>query len=254
MDLAMSDEHYLPENLRKQESAGGAEGHTGAYRAYAEGGDRSLIQSHAVVEDSLAEAYARLARGVCRDLGHELGPDMLDAGCAVGTITDAFRRLGFRACGLDLSVKAIEAARRERPACEFLAESIDDEKVLTGRLFDVVHAREFYPFTRVSDPEVHARLLAGFARRLKPGGAAVVSQLVEPGKGLELTLPGLESRMAELGFARHLTAPLAPLKLVALIGPLIANSSARWAAQALGYLLRPVSGSARHRLHLFVKP
>lgn len=250
----MSDENYLPENLRKQEREGGADGHTGAYRAYAEGGDRTLIQSHAVVSDALAEAYARLARGVCRDLGAEPGPELLDVGCAVGTITDAFRRLGFRACGLDLSVNAVEAARRERPECEFHAESVDDEKALPGRLFDTVHARELYPFTRVSDPEVHARLLACFARRLRPGGVAVVSQLVEPGKGLELTLPGLEPRMAELGFARHLTLPLAPLKLVALIGPLVENRAGRFAAQGLGFLLRPVSGSARHRLHLFVKP
>lgn len=248
------DSNYLPSSLRKQEKEGGDAGHTGAYRAYAERGDRTLIRSHAVVDDALAEAYVRLALGVCRDLGSEPGPDLLDAGCAVGTITDAFRRRGFRACGLDLSVKAVEAARRERPECEFHAESVDDEKALPGRLFDTVHAREFYPFTRVSDPEVHVRLLAAFARRLRPGGVAIVSQLVEPGKGLELTLPGLEPRMAEIGYARHVTAPLAPLKLVASTGPLIENSAVRFAAQALGYLLRPVAGSARHRLHLFVKP
>jgi len=252
--MSEDDENYLPESLRKQEAAGGADGHTGAYKAYAEGGDRSLIKRHAVVEDALADAYARLALGVCRDLGAAPGPDFLDAGCAVGTITDAFRRLGFAACGVDLSVKAVEAARRERPGCEFHAESMDDAAALPGRLFDAVHAREFYPFTRVDDPEVHARMLAAFARRLRPGGVAIVSQLVEDGRGLEATLPGLKARLAGLGFARHASAPLAPLKLVALLGALVDFRPVRLACQGLGLLLRPVSGSARHRLHVFVKP
>lgn len=250
----MSDADYTPEKLRAQERAGGADGHTGAYKAYAEGGDKSLIGRHALVDEALADAYARLTVGLCRDLGTPPGPELIDLGCAIGTITDAFRRAGFKACGVDLSVKAVETARRERPSCEFHAESADDDAALPGRLFDWAHAREFYPLTRVSDPAVHGKLLGALARRLRPGGVLVVTQLVEPGKGLEATLPGLKARLKDIGWARHESSALAPLKLAVKLGGLLDTRVGRLAAVAAGAVLKPVSASARHRLHLFVKP
>lgn len=53
--------------------------------------------------------------------GHRKGQGkMLDVGCANGYYTEAFRKRGYQAHGLDYSEVALEHARQKFPLCEFI--------------------------------------------------------------------------------------------------------------------------------------
>jgi SAM-dependent methyltransferase len=155
-----------------------------AYYAYRKGISRDYIVPHAMVADRDALDYVldvekRLAR-----LKLNLKGELLDVGCAIGTITNALARRnpGGRTSGLDISDDAIAVARAQYPHCSFHSQAADDPSVFPDGYFDLIHAREFYPFTRTDDLETHRRYLDHFLRKLKPRGIIVLS-MVKRGKG-----------------------------------------------------------------------
>ena len=80
------------------------------------------------------------------------GP-ILDVGCGIGTVTHAIRAAcgpGTDCQGIDLSESAIRVARRRYADCAFRVASADDLGAFADGTFSLVHAREFYPFTRSS--------------------------------------------------------------------------------------------------------
>lgn len=65
------------------------------------------------------EAAAREVQLVADRLGWKAGRKVLDLGCGEGDHTDALRRLGFDAWGIDVSLAGIERARRRYPLSVF---------------------------------------------------------------------------------------------------------------------------------------
>lgn len=65
------------------------------------------------------EAAAREVRLVANRLGWKSGRKVLDLGCGEGDHTDALRRLGFAAWGIDVSSAGIERARQRYPLSIF---------------------------------------------------------------------------------------------------------------------------------------
>lgn len=207
------DDWILPENMARQASEG--IGVYGAYSAYERGEDAGSIAAHAVVDDAYALRYARNLRALLARLGRPLRGNVLDAGCAIGTITNALGRcLGpdGRAFGLDLSQPAIRVARRRYPACTFEARSCDDLSAYPDGFFDLVHLREFYPFTRSDDASVHLRFLEAFLPKLGTGGAVAAVQVVNR-KGLADTFEELSTGCRRPGYDHALRRIVAPLRL-----------------------------------------
>lgn len=113
--------------------------------------------------------------------------------------------------GVDLSESAVAFARQQYPRCEFLAASID-ETLKLSRKFDVVHAREFYPFTRTSDLDFQRRYLRLLTDHLTENGLLLLS-LVDGTKGLcqNVAALGLETvTMAHPAIEKWL--PLTPAR------------------------------------------
>lgn len=113
------------------------------------------------LERGHADAFVKAA---VRALPIPPGAAFLDAGCGEGHHTDAFRRAcGVKACGVDISVPAIELAARRYRECQWV----------------VANADRFLPYADASFEgvaSITARLSVDeFARVLKPEGTLLVA-------------------------------------------------------------------------------
>ncbi|HEY0157619.1 MAG TPA: methyltransferase domain-containing protein [Thermoanaerobaculia bacterium] len=115
---------------------------------------RFLERGHA---DALVEATVRA-------LPMRAGQTLLDAGCGEGHHTDAFRRAyGVEACGVDISVPAIELAAKRYRECEWVVANADRFLPYADGSFDAVAS-------------ITARLsVSEFARVLAPDGRLLIA-------------------------------------------------------------------------------
>jgi len=193
------------------EQAVAGEGVFGAYDAFENGTDEKTIAAHGIVDDAYAQVYARNFCNLIRRNGAPLAGPILDVGCGIGTVTHAIRAAcepGTECQGIDLSA-AIRVARGRYAGCAFRVASADDLGAFADGAFSLIHAREFYPFTRSADAGMHARILAEFAAKLMPGGSVAAVQIVERA-GLADGLAELAKQAPGLGFesvARRVMVP-----------------------------------------------
>lgn len=73
----------------------------------------------------------------------------LEIGCNVGIATEAARRLGFDAVGIDVDAAAIDIAKAEFPECRFYAE-LSTDFAARGERYDVIYCSEV--MEHVPDP------------------------------------------------------------------------------------------------------
>ncbi len=205
------DNWFRPEHLQEAEAHG--EGVYGFYNRYAETGDLSLIEAHTITDDEYARAYASNLKAQLRRKKLPTGGRIVDIGCAFGQITNGiaatFDQL-VEVYGIDMSHAATTAAQSLYPHCHFSAGSADDLDDFEDNSIDLIHAREFYPFTRTGDVSLHEQFLTRFKPKLKSGGAAVAVQIIEKA-GLANSFPELQRNKVKLGYARierHVVVPL----------------------------------------------
>lgn len=232
MPLEKDEEWLLPENLRRQEKEEIAKvdrgldasgGDFGSYYHLLKDQKDDWARLHAVIDGDEAELYAEQVAATVEAEG-ALPKDLslLDVGCGPGPITDALhRRFGGSATGVDISESAIEYGRRRYSDCRFWATGVDESLVLPEK-YDVIHAREFYPFTRTGDLETHRRYLDILFRHLKDGGRVILA-LLNTRKSLaanaDALAPARRILVASDRFSRWL--------------PLAAARSLTWAGQRL---------------------
>lgn len=121
------------------------------------------------------------AEEMCVGMAFSPGESVLDLGCGAGRFATRLGRKAGRYLGVDASAEMIEAGRRNCPGLKFLrADIVDldansaswDLILLMGNVLDCIH-----PESR------RARLLAGCAIWLRPGGTLVGSgHLTRPGQ------------------------------------------------------------------------
>ncbi len=245
--MAMDAESFLPEELRQQEKkarniidAGGTGGgHLGAYYAYRTGANKGLIEPHGVIDDEYALGYARNIRALLKSMGHDAEADFfLDAGCGIGVITNAFAALNTsgRTFGLDLSEDGIAIARENYPACTFNAQSADELDNFEDNFFDVIHTREFYPFTRSNDDDFHLGFFRAFHTKLKSGGIVLVSTVTVP-KGLCNTFDRLAGPLRDIGYDKFMKKIVVPMRLTKKLGVWPYAPPFYWSVVLAGHLL-----------------
>jgi SAM-dependent methyltransferase len=69
------------------------------------------------------------------------GGELLDVGCNLGYATEAARRVGFKAVGLDIDATSVSCAAEEFPDCEFQNAALSSVAA-ENRKFDVVYCSE----------------------------------------------------------------------------------------------------------------
>ena len=129
----------LPENLKKQEEKsrdlidqgkGDTDhgGDFGAYYAYRKGINLDYIRPHATSDDFRAINYVKSLHAFLESKGLSLKGEILDVGCAIGTITNAINQLSVsegRVYGIDISKDGIAVAKKNYPDCLFYSQSAD---------------------------------------------------------------------------------------------------------------------------------
>ena len=107
---------------------------------------------------------APLLRGISELLGASQDDAVLDAGCGDGFYLGSLaREHGFTACGVDISIPAIDAAARRYPDCRWLVANADRAIPYADQSFDKVLSIT----ARMNAPE--------FRRVLKDGGLLLVA-------------------------------------------------------------------------------
>lgn len=226
--IEKESEWILPENLKKQEEQqkrdaenGIYDGETdfGSYYAYLNDVNYDYIKLHAISDDQKSFEYVKHISYFLVKRNVTLEGNIIDLGCAVGTITNAIGKLNKdgTTCGLDISEAGIEVARRRYPDCNFYCQSADNLDNFDNECFDVIHAREFYPFTRTNDVHYHLEYLKKFHSKLKPHGF-VLLQMVALSKGFCNTWQGISKNLNEIGYAGIHRYEMLPRRVFNLLG------------------------------------
>jgi SAM-dependent methyltransferase len=170
--------------------------------AYKTGISRELIKRHAVSEDILASVYVGNINSLLGMSGIGFRGTVIDLGCAIGIIPEHIRKISGvkNVTGIDISETGIEVARRDYPQCDFLCQPADDLSNIPAGSVDVIHGREFYPFTRTNDLDFQMNCLKGYLQLLKPGGAVILS-MVCLSKGLCTNWKTARNRLVNEGYA-----------------------------------------------------
>ena len=231
--IEKESEWMLPENLRKQEERErkkvengifDGRGDFGSYYAYLKGVNYDFIKLHAVSDDQTALEYAKHITLLLEKHNLKIKSNVIDIGCAIGTISNGisqFNKDG-KTYGLDISEDSIAVAKTKYPNCIFSCQSADNLDNFDSEYFDVIHAREFYPFTRTNDIHFHLKYLRLFHSKLKPHGF-VVLQMVALDKGFCNTYKKLSKELIEIGYSPIRRCVMMPRRFVALLGNLSYN-------------------------------
>jgi len=226
-------EWILPENLKEQEKTERAkvdqgtfhgEGDFGSYYAYLKGLNLEFINSHAIINEHQVSEYVRHIRAILKEFNLRLEGNIIDLGCAIGTITSAINGVskGGITYGLDISEDAITVAKTKYPNCIFIHRQADELDDFDDKYFDVIHAREFYPFSRTNDRDYQSEYLRLFHSKLKSGGYVVLVMFREK-KGLCYTYEKLSGELMDIGYSIFEEKQMVSSKIFKLFGRLSYN-------------------------------
>lgn len=258
MALSEDEKWILAENLKRQEKEAiervrkggdGSGGDFGSYYALLTGKNTEWVKAHAVSDENYLSSYAGQLERLLRGEGvGRAGIRLLDVGCGPGLLTWTLSRSlpGCRARGIDISESAIEYARRQYPDCRFDPVSVDGSMEL-GERFDVVHAREFYPFTRTGDLDFHRTYLEALARHVDEAGVLVLTLLSAP-KSLAGSAVSLAPALEAAGMTPFRRVILSSARIPRWVPPAVARAATALLAGRRGLThfyvsRRAVSGS-----------
>jgi len=226
--IEKESEWIFPGNLRKQEERERKEvedgtfdggGDFGSYYAYLKGINLDFIKSHVVTDDQRANKYVKHMTYLLQKHDLKIEGNVIDIGCAIGTISNEINILNKngKTYGLDISEDAIKVAKKKYPNCIFSNQSADNLDNFDNEYFDVIHAKEFYPFTRTNDIQYPLKYLKLFHSKLKQHGF-VVLQMVALNKGFCNTYQKLSKDLNDIGYVPIRRYTMIPQKFVTLLG------------------------------------
>ncbi len=185
MALEKESEWMLVDRLRDSENQlrqktvleeGDKYGDFGSYRSLLNNGlSNSMIAVHNAIGVQARDYVDILSKIIQYHLKYK--PMLIaDMGCGAGFITNELK-IKFpesRVIGYDISQYAIEYAKTHWLKAEFHCMGIDHESNF-GLRFDIIHCREFYPFTRTNNIEFALGYLNMFKKYLNHNGAIVLT-------------------------------------------------------------------------------
>ncbi|HDY90207.1 MAG TPA: class I SAM-dependent methyltransferase [bacterium] len=222
--LKESEKWILPENLKKQEEEDmkhvdegtfDGRGDFGSYYGLLAGQNINWVKSHAVMDDRSALNYIKQVRGILLDC--DIIPknlDILDIGCGPGTITNAFHSLleNCSVTGIDISRHSIEYAQKTYPNCVFIQRGVDCQTNLPQK-YNIIHSREFYPFTRTSDIETHLAYIKMFSKHLHKNGIIIIYFFAPSLETFADTYSKIDGKLSEMQLTPIIRSPRANVKI-----------------------------------------
>jgi SAM-dependent methyltransferase len=234
--LSDDEEWILPENLKRQEkeniaevqSGGdGSNGDFGSYYALLTGKNAEWVKGHAISDERYLVSYVAQLQGILRADGmkFEGRTDLLDVGCGPGLLTRGLSRdlPDCRARGIDISESAIQYGREQRSDCRFDVVGVDGAMEL-GERFDIVHAREFYPFTRTGDMDFHRRYVEVLAHHVKEAGFLVLT-LLSRSQSMAANAVALTPALAAAGMTPFRRVTLASARIPLWVPAVVARAA-----------------------------
>ncbi len=108
------------------------------------------------------------------------------------------------------------------PDPEFINGTADQLDTIDDGSLALVHAREFYPFSRTSDTALHMRFINAAQPKLMTNGLFCVVQIRDPsvGNGLHSNLNDIQTYALETGFKRCGTLVMTPQSFFRRFGAL----------------------------------
>ncbi len=229
-------EWILPENLMKQQEKEKrsvdlglfkGEGDFGSYYGLNKGVNSEWVKPHGIIDKNEALKYAVNVGMFCRSKQLILGGNILDVGCGTGAITGALAEIcpGANVTGLDISTDAVCYAQKEHIGAKFYCRSAEDLGCFPDEYFDVIHCKEFYPFTRTNDIEYQSKYFELFYKKLKKRGFVVLVML-EPGvRGLGTNRKKIKPRLLLQGYGDLLRSPLVLFSVAGFLHKMLKDKS-----------------------------
>jgi 2-polyprenyl-3-methyl-5-hydroxy-6-metoxy-1,4-benzoquinol methylase len=126
---------------------------------------------------------------------------ILDVGCGMGFTSKTLKAIYSNASvlGVDISVDAIEFAKKNHKGPNFISMAISPENKVIG-FFDLIYCIEFYPFTRNTDIDFQIKLISYFTSQLNPNGKLIIYQKWDNSNSLSAILFDLEKLLPDLNF------------------------------------------------------
>ncbi|MBF0541796.1 MAG: class I SAM-dependent methyltransferase [Nitrospirae bacterium] len=247
--IEKESEWILPENLRKSQELerklvdnGTFNGSSdfGSYYAYLKGINYDFIKPHAISDDRIALEYAKNISALINKFNLKLSGNIIDIGCAIGTVTNALNILNKdgKTYGLEISEDGIKAAINNYPDCNFLCQSADNLDNFQDEYFDVIHSKEFYGFTRTGDSSYHLKYLKLFHSKLKSKGFVILQMTSGDVLGLWSTYDNITTELKNIGYESVLKIKMIPSKIQKRLGGTAYNSAVYI---LLSYILKTVS-------------
>lgn len=145
-----------------------------AYKEYLKGNE-NLIKNHNIVTNGELEIEFSLSLAKIFFNFSQQGK-ALDVGCGSGHMAQCFKKIGFDTTGFDLSEDAVEIAKINFPEINFIVgDGTMPKKYFEGQSFDLIHIREFHPFTRINDFEYQIKIIKDYINILNEEGLIIIT-------------------------------------------------------------------------------
>ena len=165
---------------------------------------------------------------------------VLDMGCGAGAVTAAFCQLFTGPVwGIDMYRSAITYAQKKFDGPIFESRSADQLDNINDCALTLVHAREFYPFSRTNDTDLHMRFLNTARPKLVTNGLFAVVQVRDPNatSGIHANFRDLQTRALNAGYRRSGILVMTPQKIFRRFGQIGHYKLVRLALSLAGSIL-----------------
>lgn len=167
----------------------------------------SLISNHNAIGET-AKFYAKLFKSTL--IRYKINPKLIaDVGCGAGFLTNEIAKVypSAEVRGYDISRDAIEYAKKHYRSPLFFSKAISPDTDFEIK-FDVILAKEFYPFTRTNSIDYHLSFINVLLENLSSDNSALYVSLAHTDKCLVNSIEEIEKKLKDKATVTKVYQPI----------------------------------------------